>query len=173
MRDEIKTRRCSKCGLEKTLDCFNKEKKVKSGLKSICKDCWKLYQDQPERKLAKRRHRVSLNDRYRHYRKSDAAKKHGFDLTERQFDELTSQPCHYCSGYTRCIDDVVDKPYCGLDRIDSLRGYFIDNVWPACHRCNAAKNNLSLLDFALHIEKIYNFWAKGFIKIMKLKKVLK
>ena len=36
-------KRCSKCGIEKSLDCFGKNKSRKDGVQSYCKACRKLY----------------------------------------------------------------------------------------------------------------------------------
>lgn len=37
--EEIKTKKCSKCGRELTLDNFSKNAKHKDGLQYTCKDC--------------------------------------------------------------------------------------------------------------------------------------
>lgn len=39
----IKTKVCTKCGKEKELDWFHKDKSIKSGLRSQCKDCLKKW----------------------------------------------------------------------------------------------------------------------------------
>ena len=39
----MNTKICSKCKIEKTIDCFRKEKRVKSGLQAQCKMCEKEY----------------------------------------------------------------------------------------------------------------------------------
>ena len=56
--DEIKTKVCTRCGLEKPVEEFSKRKMVKSGLRSECKSCQKLddakrYQKKKAEKLAK------------------------------------------------------------------------------------------------------------------------
>ena len=43
----------------------------------------------------------------------------------------------------------------GIDRIDSSKGYSVDNCVPCCAKCNYAKHDLSIDDFKNHIEKIY------------------
>lgn len=39
----METKICTKCGIEKSVDCFRKEKRVKSGLQGQCKICEKEY----------------------------------------------------------------------------------------------------------------------------------
>ena len=51
-------KRCSKCGIEKSLDCFNKDKRKKDGVRYCCKDCRKAlnkkrYDANPELAKAK------------------------------------------------------------------------------------------------------------------------
>lgn len=60
-----------------------------------------------------------------------------------QFMYLTSQPCAYC-------DRVFS--YVGIDRIDSSRGYDVDNIVPCCEMCNKAKND--------HPREVFLTWAR-------------
>lgn len=39
----MNTKICSKCKIEKTVDCFRKEKRTKNGLQAQCKMCKKQY----------------------------------------------------------------------------------------------------------------------------------
>ncbi len=77
---------------------------------------------------------------YRH-----KAKKFGreFALTVPQFEAIASTPCFYCGvvrGNTnRSPHGTGDYAYNGLDRIDSRRGYTINNTIPCCAICNMAK----------------------------------
>ena len=43
-----------------------------------------------------------------------------------------------------------------MDRIDSNKGYEIDNVRPCCWSCNYMKNNLNENEFYDKIKKIIN-----------------
>jgi hypothetical protein len=56
------------------------------------------------------------------------------------------------------ITDFVLK-YNGIDRIDSSKGYELNNVVPCCKNCNSAKMELSINDFKNQIKKIYEYWA--------------
>lgn len=43
-----------------------------------------------------------------------------------------------------------------MDRVDSKKGYLINNVVACCWNCNKAKASLSQEDFLRLIENIYN-----------------
>ena len=77
------------------------------------------------------------------------AKKLGrpFDLTLDQYAVLVSCSCHYCGG-------TLPETGIGLDRIDSKRGYTLDNVMPCCKRCNEMKMSATVGEFISHIKKI-------------------
>ena len=45
-------KKCTKCGVEKTLDSFNKDKNHKDGLQYKCKDCSKVYYEANKEKIA-------------------------------------------------------------------------------------------------------------------------
>jgi len=55
----------------------------------------------------------------------------GFDLTIGFVKELIQKPCHYCYA-TVPVE---------LDRKDNEMGYTMDNVVPACRKCNMVKNH--------------------------------
>ena len=63
---------------------------------------------------------------------SRAAKRgFAFNLTEDYIAFLLTQPCHYC-GLLNAIE---------LDRSNNENGYTVENVVPACRRCNMVKNH--------------------------------
>ena len=53
-----------------------------------------------------------------------------FQLTKEEFYNLTSKPCHYCNHF---------QDYNGIDRIDSTKGYYLQNCVPCCEICNKMK----------------------------------
>jgi hypothetical protein len=55
---------------------------------------------------------------------------------------LVSAPCYWCDG-------KLDEVGSGLDRLDDLRGYEIDNVVPACGSCNVLRHNNGLSPIAM------------------------
>lgn len=97
-----------------------------------------------------------------------SAKKRGYawSLTNEQVRQLTSQPCYYC-GIEPSQKHGASSPYCngiyfynGIDRVDNgARGYTIDNVVPACGRCNEAKNNMAQEEFKAWVCRIYEHFG--------------
>jgi hypothetical protein len=53
------------------------------------------------------------------------------------------------------IRSGVPITYNGIDRVDSTKGYFNENVVSCCKVCNRAKSNLSLDEFKEWISKVY------------------
>jgi hypothetical protein len=88
------------------------------------------------------------------------AKKRGldFNLTEKQFAELTQRDCYYCGAKPNNIDKHRKKEYVynGIDRVDNSKGYEIYNVVPCCKECNKRKGTSTLLNSQDWIERVYN-----------------
>ena len=57
-----------------------------------------------------------------------------FALSLEDYSKLISDPCFYCEGKLGTVQVGT-----GLDRIDSTRGYVIDNVLSCCGKCNMIK----------------------------------
>ncbi len=53
---------CSKCGREKTLDQFNRDRRAKDGLRYVCRDCEALYR---KKRTAEMRAREGLRGYWR------------------------------------------------------------------------------------------------------------
>lgn len=68
-----------------------------------------------------------------------------FQLTDQDMHKLINSSCSYC-GQEQCN---------GIDRIDSHKGYIIDNVVPCCAMCNRMKSDYTLETFKSHIQKIH------------------
>jgi len=45
----------------------------------------------------------------------------------------------------------------GIDRIDSSKGYTIDNCVSCCTECNYAKHEMSVDEYKSFIQRVYNF----------------
>jgi len=94
----------------------------------------------------------------RYYQYKYGANKRNIDwnLSYEQFMLFWKKPCSYCGSPVETI---------GLDRIDSLKGYTIDNVVPCCGKraadhkmaCNIMKSNASREEFIDHCYKIVNY----------------
>lgn len=77
-------------------------------------------------------------------------------ITEKQFDGIAKQSCHYCGK----------KGPNGIDRIINDTGYTLENCVSCCKHCNYVKGDLSLSDFQAWVKR---FVAKQ-LKIVKQRK---
>jgi len=102
----------------------------------------------------------SFNNRYGSYKQAAKVRNLIFDLSKDQFKEIVTQPCHYCGSeefmpFTaqNCNGHFYGH---GVDRIDSSKGYFIENCLPCCRRCNTMKLDMPYDVFINHMKKILN-----------------
>lgn len=85
-----------------------------------------------------------------------------FKISIEEFKEIINSVCFYCK--TPPFKEFKRKDsksgntilYNGLDRVDNLLGYTLDNVVPCCEICNRAKSNMKISDFLKYIERIKN-----------------
>ncbi len=93
------------------------------------------------------------------YERGAKTRGHAWELTEKEFYDLTQEPCAYCG--VRSSKSAPEKyqffDYNGIDRVDNAEGYFIDNCVPCCTECNLMKRKLSLGEFLEKIEDIYYY----------------
>lgn len=126
-------KKCSKCLLEKEYEEFYKrsDRETSNGLSSHCKKCIQKYKGCHYE-----------NNKYTHkarwqFTKSAANRKGALlTITQAQYVELISKPCHYCN------ESIEKEVGIGLDRQDNSRGYHIDNVVTCCGRCNLGRQDL-------------------------------
>ena len=118
-----------------------------------CKECYvKLKETEEKRERDERDYnkerKANILTHYNEYLRGAIKKNLQFNLDADQFETLVNSRCHYCDEYdgTKVI---------GIDRVDSERGYFIENVVPCCSTCNFMKSDLEKDDFLNHICKIY------------------
>lgn len=106
---------------------------------------------------------------YKYYYKEGAAKR-GFiwELSDEDFREIISKPCHYCGESPKPLQsltrykNVKEELYVnGVDRIDSNLGYTKDNCVPCCTMCNRMKLDYNINDFITHVRKISNFYKSS------------
>lgn len=122
--------------------------------------------------------KYTLDERYYNYYKerinfNNTNTKRKFKLWELSLEEFTKiihSDCFYCGGKPS-KDNVWNKSgkrktqeeefYSnGIDRINSDKGYTIDNCVPCCKICNRMKSDLSLEEFKTHIFKLYDSFNK-------------
>lgn len=126
----------------KSITKFKKNKGRKYGVHSWCRMCCSIIQQ-------KVKHTVKY--RMKTYRYGAKRRNLDFNLDIEEFDEITKKRCVYCGEYSESINEM----FCGLDRIDSNKGYTKDNIVPCCWKCNNMKGALTTQEFSKHIKKIY------------------
>lgn len=103
------------------------------------------------------------NKRIFEYKKKARKSGKEFLLTNDQFFYITQQSCHYCgilpyrSSLTKGTHHYGDFVYNGVDRINSDKGYTIDNCVPCCRMCNMGKLDSSYQEFIDHLNQICRF----------------
>ncbi len=98
--------------------------------------------------------RYDLMGRYRH-----SAKKRNFPFTLsfNEFKNIISQDCHYCGIeplQSRLVKGCNGQfLYNGIDRVNSEKGYEIDNCVPCCFTCNRAKSKMPYERFIQYTQR--------------------
>ena len=90
-----------------------------------------------------------------------------FHLEQQDIFNIVTKPCYYCGqeksmNYTHKNKKGVTSlltyfGYNGIDRLDSSKGYFLNNCVPCCKQCNVMKMDYSEKDFIDKIKKIYEY----------------
>jgi len=137
-----KNRTCTCCGETKLESDFHINNK--GYLYSHCKPCIRLKNNlRYKNNIEREKDRLNRNKRkiiQRWKRSKDAASRRrssgiSFELTLEQYTELVvDKKCSYCDG-------DLPKTMGGLDRIDSSKGYTVDNVVSCCAECNRIKGD--------------------------------
>ena len=123
----------------------------------LCPDCEKemireyRFRNRPCKACSNKRRAGNKHYSFQHGNKhysvyKSAAKKRGyrFKISVAEFEDIVSEPCHYCG----------DNGKVGIDRKDNTLGYLLNNCLPCCAICNRAKRDLPYDVFLNHIAKI-------------------
>lgn len=156
---------CTKCfrDLPNTKEFFYVHSS--GGLRPDCKKCHKEYQlkkyennkfkyrkehreywQQNKNKLNKKR-RETPKGIFNRYKDAATNRNISFELSFDQFLVYWQQPCFYCA-------DSIET--CGIDRMENLKGYQVENCIACCKKCNIMKNSMSVREWILHMKKIIN-----------------
>lgn len=108
---------------------------------------------------------AALNALYACY-KTDAKRRsrwYEFQLSVEEFKKLTSQNCHYCGAAPSNVQRQKsgDYVYNGVDRQNNEVGYVLENCVPCCRKCNIAKHEMGVGEFADWVKRVsknLEFW---------------
>ena len=136
------TKTCKSCREE-----FKKQNEKRD--KEHVNEIQRIASQKPERKATKKEwvkanpEKVAfknLNCRNRDYPGS-------IDLTKEQFETIIKDQCYYCGI-------MQEKGFNGIDRMDSTKGYEIDNCVSCCTDCNMMKGAVDNITFIQRVEHI-------------------
>lgn len=107
---------------------------------------------------------ANFNYKYLSYKLRAKDKNIDFFLSKEEFRIIVTRKCIYCNsdGDMTHIKRSKNGLFIsnGIDRVDSKKGYIIENCVSCCKKCNIMKNQFSKDDFFNHIIKIYNHSIK-------------
>ena len=92
----------------------------------------------------------SITLQYRVYLRSAEDKKLDFEISQEEFNKIVKETCHYCNV-------IQKRGFNGIDRLDSNKGYVLDNCVSCCKTCNYMKCSLSTDVFLKRIEHILTY----------------
>jgi len=100
------------------------------------------------------------------YKGGASERGYAWELSEEEFDKLTSADCYYCgsppSTTRRTRSGRHEFVYNGIDRVDNTLGYTPDNVVTCCYICNRAKGVTPPDDFMLWIKQLVAHQTREF-----------
>lgn len=113
----------------------------------ICSDCVSFKIKSMREKNPKEKYIGKMKRRYNSFKRGALARRVNgipFHITLEQFERMYNSNCRYCGS----------KDNLGMDRVNSKKGYTIDNVVSCCPVCNIMKGIRSEEFFINHIRKI-------------------
>lgn len=105
----------------------------------------------------------ALNEIYSSYRGNAKQKNRVFELTKEQVMHLIQLNCYYCGikpSLKRVLKLNREFYHNGIDRINTKKGYTLDNVVPCCYNCNLIKWDFTVEEFLQNVARIYEFQNK-------------
>lgn len=156
-KKQTKTKRCSKCGEEKTVSEFHKGKGGKYGVRSVCKECtlktvlaWQRKNKEKHREAVARfasRNRDKIRAKS-HRRRARSLNAKGF-FTANDWQQRLAY-----HGF-KCV-------YCGVEKHETPEGWLScdhmiplskggqnwpSNLVPACRSCNSSKGSKTYFEY--------------------------
>lgn len=123
------------------------------------KSCGCLSMDLKKQRLPN--NRGVINQIILQYKRHARDRNLDWNLSYDDVVEIIQKPCFYCgtekSNHFTTKHCKEGYDYNGIDRVDSRKGYEINNVVPCCKTCNVAKNNMNQKDFILWVHKVAQY----------------
>ena len=157
-------------------DCGNKKVVVSDNLSSRkSNSCGCLKAEVLARKgnqygIHEDREKALLKVQYSHLKRRDKNKGFSDTISLEVFSRLSKSSCKYCGlEHSKEIEDRLNESKkqkrlsdhvlkCnGIDRVDSSKGYTLENSVSCCKYCNTAKNTMAESDFYNWIKRVYEF----------------
>lgn len=112
---------------------------------------------------------TEINLLYSQYQRSAKDRDLIFEIDFDSFVKLVGGNCFYCGNVPSQTLDYYKHStgftYNGIDRINPLKGYVLDNCVPCCSKCNYAKRSMVTEEFYNWIKQVYdNLKRKGEIE---------
>lgn len=111
-----------------------------------------------------------LKVQYSHLKRRNKLKSFSDVISFDEFCKISKSPCKYCGlEYSKEIEDRLNESKkqkrlsdhvlkCnGIDRVDSSKGYTVENSVSCCKYCNTAKNTMTESEFYTWIKRVYEF----------------
>lgn len=95
---------------------------------------------------------------YATYKANSLRRNIGLELSISEFLNLINKPCHYC-GIPHS-NNFKGFKHNGVDRIDNLLPYTLQNSVPCCKFCNMCKHNRSKDEFIEHCRRVASYSGK-------------
>lgn len=115
-----------------------------------------------------KRYNPAINRLYGRYYKNCISTGRDFNLSKEDFVSIVTKDCNYCGippmQVANSSDKIVSFLYNGIDRVDSSKGYSLDNCVPCCKICNFAKKDMDLDSFMAWIRRLVTFQEKHNVK---------
>lgn len=152
-------KKCSVCGIEKDLNCYNQHPETKDKLYTFCKDCRRIktneYRKRTDNKSCKAYEKTPKGYLVRTYRNMKSRvtgvqtlKAHlygGKELLDKEsFYQWALMSEDYIRLYNAYISGGCQMKFApSIDRIDSSKGYTFDNIRWITHSENSRNGSLS------------------------------
>jgi hypothetical protein len=150
---------CNRCKIKKPLENFYRRKKHYRPecipCQAISEKIWRTANKDYISNYNRIRSKT-MASRYAQVKSHNKLRYNNVNLSFEDYCTLISLDCIYCG-----IELELSGK--GLDRLDSNKGYIVENCVPCCRMCNVIKNEYSLDKLIDHLPKMF----KGLVELQE------